>query len=250
MELTPNHSIGQGHIIHKRTRDTQNFFQYKAPYLCVNLNDPHSLPWFISLNKLNCLSIFYRQHGYREKQTSLFKFATDLAKKYQIDFHQVNFITIPSFLGYSFNPISFYLYLDHHNQLVSILYEVKNTFGDQVHYLSLKDFDQKQFKKNMYVSPFIEMDCTYKITVKIPNPHQFQCFINQYNKEKDQIFYASIDLPLAPLTKAQGFLFFLTNIFGSLKAIALIHVQALKLFFKKSHFFKYSKRIKDKLYLD
>ncbi len=250
MELNPNHSIGQGHIIHKRTRDTQNFFQYKAPYLCVNLNDPHSLPWFISLNKLNCLSIFYRQHGYREKQTSLFKFATDLAKKYQIDFHQVNFITIPSFLGYSFNPISFYLYLDHHNQLVSILYEVKNTFGDQVHYLSLKDFDQKQFKKNMYVSPFIEMDCTYKITVKIPNPHRFQCFINQYNKEKDQIFYASIDLPLAPLTKAQGFLFFLTNIFGSLKAIALIHVQALKLFFKKSHFFKYSQRIKDKLYLD
>ena len=250
MELTPNHSIGQGHIIHKRTRDTQNFFQYKAPYLCVNLNDPHSLPWFISLNKLNCLSIFYRQHGYREKQTSLFKFATDLAKKYQIDFHQVNFITIPSFLGYSFNPISFYLYLDHHNQLVSILYEVKNTFGDQVHYLSLKDFDQKQFKKNMYVSPFIEMDCAYKITVKIPNPHRFQCFINQYNKEKDQIFYASIDLPLAPLTKAQGFLFFLTNIFGSLKTIALIHVQALKLFFKKSNFFKYSQRIKDKLYLD
>ena len=250
MELTPNHSIGQGHIVHKRTRDTQNFFQYKAPYLCVNLNDPHSLPWFISLNKLNCLSIFYRQHGYREKQTSLLKFATELAKKYQIDFHQVNFITIPSFLGYSFNPISFYLYLDHHNQLVSILYEVKNTFGDQVHYLSLKDFDQKQFKKNMYVSPFIEMDCTYKITVKIPNPHRFQCFINQYNKEKDQIFYASIDLPLAPLTKAQGFLFFLTNIFGSLKAIALIHVQALKLFFKKSHFFKYSQRIKDKLYLD
>ena len=250
MELTPNHSIGQGHIIHKRTRDTQNFFQYKAPYLCVNLNDPHSLPWFTSLNKLNCLSIFYRQHGYREKQTSLFKFATDLAKKYQIDFHQVNFITIPSFLGYSFNPISFYLYLDHHNQLVSILYEVKNTFGDQVHYLSLNDFDQKQFKKNMYVSPFIEMDCTYKITVKIPNPHRFQCFINQYSKEKDQIFYASIDLPLAPLTKAQGFLFFLTNIFGSLKAIALIHVQALKLFFKKSHFFKYSQRIKDKLYLD
>ena len=250
MELTPNHSIGQGHIIHKRNRDTQNFFQYKAPYLCVNLNDPHSLPWFISLNKLNCLSIFYRQHGYRKKQTSLFKFATDLAKKYQIDFHQVNFITIPSFLGYSFNPISFYLYLDHHNQLVSILYEVKNTFGDQVHYLSLKDFDQKQFKKNMYVSPFIEMDCTYKITVKIPNPHRFQCFINQYNKEEDQIFYASIDLPLTPLTKLQGFLFFLSNIFGSLKAIALIHVQALKLFIKKSHFFKYSQRIKDKLYLD
>jgi len=250
MELNPNHSIGQGRIIHKRTRDTQNFFKYKAPYLSLNLNDPNSLPWYFSWNKFNCLSIFYRQHGYRQKKTSLLQFATDLAKKYQIDFHQVNFITIPSFLGYSFNPISFYLYLDRRNQLVSILYEVKNTFGDQVHYLSLKDFEQKQFKKNMYVSPFIEMDCTYKITVKIPEPHRFQCFINQYNKEENQIFYASIDLPLTPLTSAKGFIFFLTNIFGSLKAIALIHVQALKLFLKKSHFFKYSQRIKDKLYLD
>ena len=250
MELTPNHSFGKGHIIHKRTRDTQNFFQYKAPYLSINLNDSHSLPWFISLNKFNCLSIFYRQHGYRQKQKSLLQFATDLAKKYQIDFHQVNLITIPSFFGYSFNPISFYLYLDNKNQLVSILYEVKNTFGDQVHYLSLKDFNQKRFKKNMYVSPFIQMDCTYKITVKIPDPQQFQCFINQYDKDENQIFYASIDLPLTKLTVSKGFLFFFGNIFGSLKAITLIHAQAIKLFLKKSHFFKYSQRIKDKLYLD
>ena len=250
MELTPNHSFGKGHIIHKRTRDTQNFFQYKAPYLSINLNDSHSLPWFISFNKLNYLSIFYRQHGYRQKQKSLLQFATDLAKKYQIDFHQVNLITIPSFFGYSFNPISFYLYLDNKNQLVSILYEVKNTFGDQVHYLSLKDFNQKRFKKNMYVSPFIQMDCTYKITVKIPDPQQFQCFINQYDKDENQIFYASIDLPLTKLTSIKGFLFFFSNIFGSLKAITLIHAQAIKLFLKKSHFFKYSQRIKDKLYLD
>ncbi len=250
MELTPNHSFGKGLIIHKRTRDTQNFFQYKAPYLSVNLNESCSLPWFISFNKFNCLSIFYRQHGYRQKQKSLLQFATDLAKKYQIDFHQVNLITIPSFFGYSFNPISFYLYLDNKNQLVSILYEVKNTFGDQVHYLSLKDFNQKRFKKNMYVSPFIQMDCTYKITVKIPDPQQFQCFINQYDKDENQIFYASIDLPLTKLTVSKGFLFFFGNIFGSLKAITLIHAQAIKLFLKKSHFFKYSQRIKDKLYLD
>ena len=250
MELNPNHSFGKGRIIHKRTRDTQNFFQYKAPYLSINLNDSHSLPWFISFNKFNCLSIFYRQHGYRQKQKSLLQFATDLAKKYQIDFHQVNLITIPSFFGYSFNPISFYLYLDNKNQLVSILYEVKNTFGDQVHYLSLKDFNQKRFKKNMYVSPFIQMDCTYKITVKIPDPQQFQCFINQYDKDENQIFYASIDLPLTKLTSIKGFLFFFSNIFGSLKAITLIHAQAIKLFLKKSHFFKYSQRIKDKLYLD
>ncbi len=102
----------------------------------------------------------------------------------------------------------------------------------------------------MYVSPFIQMDCTYKITVKIPDPYRFQCFINQFDENDHQIFYASIDLPLTKLTAIKGFSFFLRNIFGSLKAIMLIHFQAMKLFIKKSHFFKYSQRIKDKLYLD
>ena len=38
MELDLHHGIGQGKIIHKRTRDTQNFFEYNAPYVCLNLN--------------------------------------------------------------------------------------------------------------------------------------------------------------------------------------------------------------------
>ena len=250
MELITGHSFGQGLIIHKRTRDTENFFQYQAPYLCLDLNEQNSLPFFLSWNKFNFLSIYYRQHGYRKEQTSLLQFATDLAEKYQIHFERVHFITIPSFLGYSFNPISFYLYLDKNSQLISILYEVKNTFGDQVHYLSLKDFTKKKFKKNMYVSPFIEMDCTYEITVKLPQPNRFQCFINQFNQQGKQIFYASVDLSLSKLTRKKGLLFFVGNIFESFRAIFLIHFQALKLFLKKSHFFKYSQRIKDKLYLD
>ena len=51
MELNPNHSIGHGFIIHKRTRDTQNFFQYNAPYLSLNLNDSaHYLGLFLLIN--------------------------------------------------------------------------------------------------------------------------------------------------------------------------------------------------------
>ena len=86
MELITGHSFGQGLIIHKRTRDTENFFQYQAPYLCLDLKEQNSLPFFVSWNKFNFLSIYYRQHGYRKEQTSLLQFATDLAKKYQIHF--------------------------------------------------------------------------------------------------------------------------------------------------------------------
>ena len=46
MELITGHSFGQGLIIHKRTRDTENFFQYQAPYLCLDLKEQNSLPFF------------------------------------------------------------------------------------------------------------------------------------------------------------------------------------------------------------
>ena len=119
-----------------------------------------------------------------------------------------------------------------------------------MHYLSLGDFSNKNFKKNMYVSPFIEMDCNYKISVKINDQNKFFCSINQFDKEDKQIFFASINLHLKPINKINVIFFALTNIFGSLKAITLIHYQAIKLWFKKSKFFKYSHRVKDNLYLD
>ena len=250
MELNKYHCIGNGKIIHKRTRDTKNFFHYNAPYLCLNLNRTKKIHPLISLNRFNFFSIFYKQHGYRDKNKNLLCFAYDIAAKYNIKFDRVSFISIPSTLGYSFNPISFYLYLNTENKLVAIIYEVKNTFGDQVHYLSLGDFSNKKFKKNMYVSPFIEMDCHYKISVRLKDSFNFFCAINQFDKENKQIFYASIDLELKKIKSLNVFIFLFLNILGSIKTIALIHYQAVKLFMKKSKFFKYSHRIKDKLYLD
>ena len=250
MELNLNHSIGIGKIIHKRTRDTENFFQYNAPYLCINLNQTQKIHPLISLNRFNCFSIFYKQHGYRDKRKDLKTFTNDIAKKYNITFDRVSFISIPSTLGYSFNPISFYLFLNIKHELVAILYEVKNTFGDQVHYLSLGDFSNKQFKKNMYVSPFIEMESYYKISVKLKDKSKFFCAINQFDINDKQIFYASINLDLNKIYFFNVVKFFMINLLGSIKTITLIHYQALKLFIKKSKFFKYSQRIKDNLYLD
>ena len=82
-----------------------------------------------------------------------------------------------------------------------------------------------------------------KLRSKYPTLIGFNALSINITKKKIRSFMLQLICPLAPLTKAQGFLFFLTNIFGSLKAIALIHVQALKLFFKKSNFFKYSQRM-------
>ena len=144
MELISSHCFGIGKIIHKRTRDTDNFFQYNAPYLSINLSNTINIHPFISLNRFNFFSIFYKQHGFRNKKKSLYDFAKNVAEKHTIVFNSIQFICIPSIVGYSFNPISFYLYLDSKNKVKSIIYEVKNTFGDQVHYLTLNKFKDKE----------------------------------------------------------------------------------------------------------
>ena len=75
MELISSHCFGIGKIIHKRTRDTDNFFQYNAPYLSINLSNTINIHPFISLNRFNLFSIFYKQHGFRNKKKSLYDFA-------------------------------------------------------------------------------------------------------------------------------------------------------------------------------
>ena len=78
MELIPSHCFGIGKIIHKRTRDTDNFFQYNAPYLSINLSNTINIHPFISLNRFNFFSIFYKQHGFRNKKKSLYDFAKNV----------------------------------------------------------------------------------------------------------------------------------------------------------------------------
>ena len=165
MELISSHCFGIGKIIHKRTRDTDNFFQYNAPYLSINLSNTINIHPFISLNRFNFFSIFYKQHGFRNKKKSLYDFAKNVAEKHNIVFNSIQFICIPSIVGYSFNPISFYLYLDSKNKVKSIIYEVKNTFGEQHTYIfRIKDSEliNNSCTKKFHVSPFIEMKCNYK----------------------------------------------------------------------------------------
>ena len=54
---------------------------------------------------------------------------------------------------------------DKNQKLISILYEVKNTFGEQHTYIFKSNKDQNLIqhvcKKKFHVSPFIEMNCVY-----------------------------------------------------------------------------------------
>ena len=78
---------------------------------------------------------------------------------------KIKILCYPRIFGFVFNPLSVFYVYNLQSQLISILYEVKNTFGEQHTYIFKVSKDvnliQNNCTKKFHVSPFIEMDCNY-----------------------------------------------------------------------------------------
>ena len=89
----------------------------------------------------------------------------------------------------------FFFVYNNQEQLVSILYEVKNTFGEQHTYVFRVDDKNNLIKNNcskkFHVSPFIEMDCQYFFRILKPED-KLSVIIDQYDKD-GKILFASQD---------------------------------------------------------
>lgn len=82
-------------------------------------------------------------------------------------------ITAPRFLGFSFNPISFWYLYDRDCQLSAMILEVNNTFDERRMYLLQRPENVKsgdtfasEWDKDFHVSPFNDRDGSYSVTVR------------------------------------------------------------------------------------
>ena len=84
----------------------------------------------------------------------------------------VKLLCYPRIWGYAFNPLSVFFVYDKNSNLISILYEVKNTFDEQHTYIfklqKTNQLIEHTCKKKFYVSQFTEMECTYFIKITTP----------------------------------------------------------------------------------
>ena len=146
----------------------------------------------------------------------------------------IKLLCYPRIFGYVFNPLSTYFIYNKHSELISIFYEVKNTFGEQHTYI-FKAQDEKtvqnKCKKKFYVSPFIEMDCEYHF--KTLNPReQLSVVINQNDKD-GKLLFASQDGISKDFNNKNLILSYLTHPLMTFKIIGAIHYEAFKLWAKR-----------------
>ena len=133
-------SIYNGTVIHKRFKPKTHFFKYSVFSLLIDLSELDQLDKnikFFSFNKFNLISFFEKDHGDRDG-SSLISWVKKNLNENNISSKdiRIKLLCYPRIFGYVFNPLSVFFIYDINNKLIAILYEVKNTFGEQ-HTLSL-----------------------------------------------------------------------------------------------------------------
>ena len=251
-----NSSIYNGQVIHKRFKPKIHSFKYKVFSLLIDLSELETLDKqvnFFSYNKFNLTSFYDKDHGNRDG-SSLISWVHKNLKKNNIitDNIKIKILCYPRIFGFVFNPLSvFYVYNSNEN-LISILYEVKNTFGEQHTYIFRVEKDtnliQNNCSKKFYVSPFIEMNCNYFFRLLKPG-NTISVIIDQYENE-DKILYASQDGVRTDFNTKYLVKSYLKHPIMTFKIIIAIHYEAFKLWIKGIKFIKKKFKIKNNVTIE
>ena len=244
--------IYNGTVIHKRFKPKIHYFKYKVFSLLIDLSELKNLGKkisFFSYNRFNLISFFDKDHGDRDG-TSLTKWVKKNLKNKKIntDEIKIKLLCYPRILGYVFNPLSVFYVYNKSGDLISILYEVKNTFGEQHTYVFKIENDnllQHNCFKKFHVSPFIEMNCNYFFRILKP-AETISVIIDQYQLN-EKILYASQDGKRTDFTSTELFKSYIKHPLMTFKIISAIHFEAFKLWVKGIKFVKKKLKIKNNL---
>ena len=246
-------SIYNGNVIHKRFAPKIHHFKYSVFSLLIDLSELDYLNKkinFFSCNKFNLISFYEKDHGNRDG-SSLIMWVKKNLEDNNIDSKniKVKLLCYPRILGYVFNPLSVFYIYDINEKIICILYEVKNTFGEQHTYVFKVDNDQNHYQHNcskkFHVSPFIEMNCKYFFRLLKPG-QKISVIIDQY-QSGEKILYASQDGLRVDFTTKELIKSYLKHPLMTLKIISAIHFEAFKLWVKGIKFIKKKLKIKNNI---
>ena len=247
--MIKNSCIYVGKVIHKRFKPKKHFFKYKVFSFYLSLNEidiiNKEIPFF-SYNKFNLISFYDADHGDRDGSSLknwVKKKLCDGGVKEEIS--NINLLCYPRILGYVFNPLSIFFIYNKLSALIAIMYEVKNTFGEQHTYIfktTDSDIIKNRCFKKFHVSPFMDLNSTYNF--KILKPEKKLSVIIDQRDNEGKLLFASQDGEKIILNTKNLLLSYLKHPLMTFKIISAIHFEALRLWLKRIKFIK--KNIKTK----
>lgn len=236
-------SIFEGVLSHSRMRPIKHNFKYPIFMVLLDidkLDNFFSKSFFWSLEKFNWAS--FRRKDYIQPSTISIRKAViqEILNTHKEEFDgKIYLLTNIRYLGYCFNPVSFY-FCYKEDKLNFIIAEVTNTPWNERHRYTLKcdkhsKIQKFNFPKEFHVSPFNPMDMEYKWKINISDS---SIDINMANTQQDTlIFLSSMKLKRLQATRKNLVSVLVRYPATTIKTIALIYWQALKLKVKGALFF-------------
>lgn len=202
----------------------------------------------LSIHKFNFLS-FYRKNYLPSKDNNSIR--DEICKHLNKNGHQelpkkIYILTQLSYLGYCYNPVSFYFCYDNNENLLYILSEVNNTPWNE-RYVYVQKCSNKESIYNFYldkefhISPFLPMNTNYawKFTL-LPDKImiRMQCLVN-----KDINLQVAFKVKPQPVNTKNCWKALSHNPFSTFLMHYRIYWQALLLYIKKTPFYIHPTRI-------
>ena len=218
---------------HGRLDGPPNRFRYSVDYLLL---DPASEagPALFSRNRPNAFCVRDADHGGTSGEGSGAAWA-----RAHLGEGELSLLAQPRVLGHVFNPVSFWL--NHRDgDLVGVIAEVTNTYGDRHSYLlrhedgrPILPSDTMEARKAFHVSPFQDIAGDYRFTFDISGG-AIAIRIALHDGAKGLV--ATLEGPRAPLTNRSILASLIRRPLGSRRVLALIHWQALRLWWRGVRF--------------
>lgn len=231
----------EGLTYHGRKGDVQNAFRYSVDYVFLDAEADVTSPRLFSRNGRNVAGLHDRDHGGVPKEGRGPAWMRDVLEQHQIaGVERLMLLAQPRMWGHVFNPVSFWLGYSATNDLIVVLAEVSNTFGDRHSYLChhadlspILPTDRLKATKIFHVSPFQPVEGGYDFRFDI-SEERIGIWID-YSQASGGLI-ATLTGARKPLTNRQIIKSALRRPFGSRRVLGLIHWQALKLWWKSASY--------------
>lgn len=238
-----------GEVMHRRLRQVSYRFVYKVFSLYLDMDELpqlHRRLRLFSHNRFNLFSLHDRDHGPRDG-TALRPWLERLlaARGVELAGGPIQLLCFPRVLGYVFNPMCVWYCHHRDGSLRAVVCEVRNTFGGMHHYVLAAgghplDWQEEYCaRKVFHVSPFTQPEGEYHFRFREPD-ERVRVAIDQYANNQ-LLLKATIGGERLPLSDATLWSMFLRLPFMTLKIVAAIHWQALKIWLKGGRFHRMPK---------
>jgi DUF1365 family protein len=243
----PPASLYFGEVVHERMRPRKHRLRYRVFSLVADVDRLAEISAgsrLFAYNGRALFSVHDADHGKTPGQSLADWARQELAAAGLAHAgHHIDLLCYPRLLGYVFNPLSVYFCHDGSGTLAAIIYEVHNTFGERHAYVvAVDDGDRAVIRqegtKEFFVSPFIPMDCGYKFRIQPPGRH---VRVVMRVEDKDGLLLAaSFNAKRRPFGDRHLARAALRYPLMTVKVIAGIHWEALKLWVKKAPVFDHT----------